>query len=69
LLEGRWQASLMHNPMTVPMILLFAFSLIWPVRQFILGRRVILPPSIVIAWCIVLSAAWLFKLCQALLLG
>lgn len=69
LLAGQWQASLAHNPFTVPMLVLLMVSLTCPIFQYLTGRRINLPRKVVVAWCLVLVAAWLFKLIQMLVPG
>jgi hypothetical protein len=64
LLAGNWVESLRYNLMAVPICLLLFASVACLGWQGLRGWRLSLPRWIVWAWAIVLSMAWVFKLCS-----
>ena len=50
-----------HN--LAPLLLLFLLTVAWPLRQWLRGRRLRLPPFLFHVWVVLLALAWLIKLC------
>jgi hypothetical protein len=63
LLAANWAESLRSNAMTVPIISLLAACLICLAWQGVRGRRLSLPRWMGWSWGIVLTLAWILKLC------
>jgi hypothetical protein len=62
LLHGDWRGSLAYNPMTVPILGLFIFSVTRLTIQVIGRRRLRLPDWVLWALLSLLGVAWLIKL-------
>lgn len=63
-IRGDWQASLFHNPMTLPILAILAVSLAMIVGKALRGRPVRLPRWVFVSWLLVLSVAWAYKIFQ-----
>jgi hypothetical protein len=63
LLAGDWAESLRANALAIPILALFAASLICLAWQGAHGRRLALPRWAGWTWAIVLLLAWILKLC------
>jgi len=64
LCRGNWRESLRHNPLAVPLCLLFGLSLSWLVVQCLRRRRLSMPGWLGWAWAVVLGAAWVVQLAR-----
>lgn len=67
LARGDWRGALYHNALALPLAILTLVSVAWPIGQSLSRQRPALPRSLVIAWIVVLAAAWIVKLTQAAL--
>jgi hypothetical protein len=67
LLRGDWRGSLHHNPMAVPLALLFGLSVGWLLVRGARCRRWRLPRAFLLAWAVLLALAWVIKLAQYIL--
>ena len=64
LAHGEWRASLIANPMAVPITVLFGLSVGWLLYRGLRQRRWSLPAGCLLAWLSVLGVAWAIKLLQ-----
>ncbi len=67
LVDGDWRESLIHNPMTLPILAVLLVSILVLVQRLFCGQRFVLPPRLFGTWVVVLSFAWVFKIVQWLL--
>ena len=63
-LDGDWQASLLHNPMTLPILIALFISCSLVLSQTLRSSSLYLPRWLALTWLWVLSFAWCFKIFQ-----
>ena len=62
--QGDWQTSLFHNPMTLPIIAILVASIAIISAKALRGQPVRLPHWVFVSWLLVLSVAWGYKISQ-----
>ena len=62
LARGDLVRSFSFNPFTLPILALFATSLVWLLVCVLRRRRAVLPRAMALAWLVLLGAAWAVKL-------